>query len=53
LRTVLADPTKQSALSTDALSRARRSYSWLSVNERYERALLRLIQDRDLKGKPA
>jgi glycosyltransferase involved in cell wall biosynthesis len=43
LRRVLADPRLQSDLSSSAVDRARDGYSWLAVNQKYERALTRLV----------
>jgi glycosyltransferase involved in cell wall biosynthesis len=42
LREVLASSALQEALSKDALNRAATTYSWRSVNEKYERALSNL-----------
>lgn len=46
LREVLHDPDLQETLSKDALSRAIASYSWQSVNEKYEHALANLASER-------
>jgi glycosyltransferase involved in cell wall biosynthesis len=42
LREVLNDPALQEKLSIEALARAKASYSWQSVNEKYETALANL-----------
>lgn len=52
IREVLADSVKQSALSEDAFSRASSTYSWHSVNERYERALSDLVSSPASSGMP-